>query len=371
MFVVNEILVLSKDSSMPNSLVVEVCGNYAKELEGFYVLLPKTSHEAVKAYIKTIPQNSFILRTFDDNAINGLSLLLNFERGKSYTEEFIKIYGGIPNLLASFEKQLEPDTKVTNTDSVDSFIDTSIFSDNINPVDSDYSVYDEPPTEILYAQEPVQSVEEPVSPTVNDNTSTEPKLQFRVFEDTTSTEPVESISEKDNEDIQSASAERNYEQQCTNYDYNTSAGYTQYYSPQQVCDDYVNIQQGYDPNYQNNQQMYNTNYGVNQQPYNYAQSYYGSYTSMPVPYEVYRQQEEFYSLLQSIANLLGVNNYNTQTLEKSDMYNAQLAINSLDANLVKNAFIGALGLAESKNDMNSITRFLELFYTYLYETGLQ
>ena len=79
MFKVEENLILTKNAVLQDSFVVEDCGKYYEELSGFYVCLPKNRIDAIKQYMGTVSNSSFLLKIFDNNAVTGLNMLLQLE----------------------------------------------------------------------------------------------------------------------------------------------------------------------------------------------------------------------------------------------------------------------------------------------------
>ena len=281
MFEVNEVLLLTKDAAVPDSYVIEVCENFVPELAGFYVCLTKECIPRVSEYIKTLPYGSFIAKTFEDDAVNGLQLLLNQERLSSYTEEFVKVYGGIENLLLSYsafvgteepaedisaEQSIEEESVTENEteETIADFVDDSIFSD-MNTTEDKVEEYKPVFTEAPVNNTPTASMEEPV----------------------------------------------------------------------------INNAQPMEANELYNAMTANSN------------------------------AEEMFLMLRAISAKLGIMDYDDeQVLSKADMRNAQIAVRTLAPIVVQEAMMGALGLAESKEDLAAVTRFLELFYSYIRENNL-
>lgn len=277
MFEVNEVLLLTKDAAVPDSYVIEVCENFVPELAGFYVCLTKECMPRVREYINTLPFSSFIIKTFDDDAVNGLQLLLNQERLSSYTEEFVKVYGGVDNLLLSYSAFIGvEETSVTteeasteleedSTEDLSDFVDDSIFENAMVSQDNVETApkFEEAPTP---TEEFIRTTEE-TAPTWNNTLEEDAPI---------------------------------------------------------------------------------TNVPVNA-----------------------GNAEEVFLMLRAIATKLGVMDYDDeQVLSKADMRNAQIAVRSLAPIVVQEAMMGALGLAESKEDLAAVTRFLELFYSYIRENNL-
>ncbi len=284
MFEVNEVLLLTKDAAVPDSYVIEVCENFVPELAGFYVCLTKECMAQVREYINTLPFSSFILKTFDDDAVNGLQLLLNQERLSSYTEEFVKVYGGIDNLLLSYSafvgvEETSVNTQETqveftgdSTEDVSDFVDDSIFEN------------------AMVSQDSVEDVT--------------PK-----FEKTPNLKETPATDEESIKAVEEA------------------------------------------PPMWNNPPE--ENIPTSNTPANTGNA------------------EEVFLMLRAIATKLGVMDYDDeQVLSKADMRNAQIAVRSLAPIIVQEAMMGALGLAESKEDLAAVTRFLELFYSYIKENNL-
>lgn len=101
MFKVEENLQLTRLVT-PDSYVIEDCKNFVPELEGFYVCLPKSRIDAIKNYMEGQPNSSFIIKTFENNLVNGLNLLLKLEKVSSYTDEFVKFYGSTQGIFDAF-----------------------------------------------------------------------------------------------------------------------------------------------------------------------------------------------------------------------------------------------------------------------------
>lgn len=119
MFKVEENLILTKNAVLQDSFVVEDCGKYYEELSGFYVCLPKNRIDAIKQYMGTVSNSSFLLKIFDNNAVTGLNMLLQLEYKTSYTQEFINYYGSIQGILESFA-EAEPDTNAEESAEMES-----------------------------------------------------------------------------------------------------------------------------------------------------------------------------------------------------------------------------------------------------------
>lgn len=126
MFRVEEMLLFTRDAVIPDSLIVEDAKTFYPELAGFYVCLLNTQIPAIKAYMETVPNQSFVMKTFDDDPVNGLNLLLRLERKMSYTEEFVNYYGGVEGVLEAY-KGVENET----ADAEASDADTTTVGDSI------------------------------------------------------------------------------------------------------------------------------------------------------------------------------------------------------------------------------------------------
>lgn len=101
MFKIEELLTLGK-IVLPDSLVIEKCEDYFEDLKDYYVCLPQESINPLKDYINSIANSDFILKTYENNPVNGLHLLRSLEHIGSYTSEFVKYYGSVEGIHASF-----------------------------------------------------------------------------------------------------------------------------------------------------------------------------------------------------------------------------------------------------------------------------
>lgn len=115
MFKVEENLQLTRLVA-PDSYVIEDCKNFVSELEGFYVCLPKSRIDAIKNYMEGQPNSSFIIKTFENNLVNGLNLLLKLEKVSSYTDEFVKFYGGTQGVFDAFSAFTASESVTENSD---------------------------------------------------------------------------------------------------------------------------------------------------------------------------------------------------------------------------------------------------------------
>lgn len=88
--------------------------------------------------------------------------------------------------------------------------------------------------------------------------------------------------------------------------------------------------------------------------------------------EVQNEQiTEMILILRGIACKMGIMDYDDfRVLSKSDMLAGQRAIDTLSPVTVKEALLGAMAMCENKEDLAHVTRFLELFFTYIKENGL-
>lgn len=277
MFKVEENLILTKNAVLQDSFVVEDCGKYYEELSGFYVCLPKNRMDAIKQYIGTLNNSSFLLKIFDNNAVSGLSMLLQLEYKTSYTEEFVKYYGSVQGILEAFaEAESDVETKTEETDE----LDTSALQEEqfVGPAPSN-----EQPTDTFF---------EPTDLFVDETTSDSQEAGEHSVESSNNTgDTEESTHAADTSDL----------------------GNT----------------------------------------------------------DTFEASEELMLIIRGIAMKLGVIEYDdSNILARSDIKQAQKYVGNLSAETVREALIGAIGYAESREDLTAITRTLELFTEYLRENGL-
>lgn len=176
MFKVEENLILTKNAVLQDSFVVEDCGKYYEELSGFYVCLPKNRMDAIKQYMGTLNNSSFLLKIFDNNAVSGLSMLLQLEYKTSYTQEFVNYYGSVQGILESFA-EAESDA-VTNAEETDES-DTSASQEEqfVDPAPSD-----EQPTDTFF---------EPTDLFVDETTNTSQEADAHSDESSSNAEDIE------------------------------------------------------------------------------------------------------------------------------------------------------------------------------------
>lgn len=87
-----------------NDLVIEECGEFCSELSGYYVILPRSKYIDMCNLMTVIySQDVDICRdTFTKKSDEDVVQLCKIFRGReSYTEQFIKIYMGVNNLISS------------------------------------------------------------------------------------------------------------------------------------------------------------------------------------------------------------------------------------------------------------------------------
>lgn len=277
MFKVEENLILTKNAVLQDSFVVEDCGKYYEELSGFYVCLPKNRMDAIKQYMGTLNNSSFLLKIFDNNAVSGLSMLLQLEYKTSYTQEFVNYYGSVQGVLESFA-EAESDVE-TNIEEIDeSGTSASQEEQFIGPAPSD-----EQPTDTFF---------EPTDLFVDETTNTSQEVDA-------------------------------YSDESSN-----NAG-------------------------------------------NIEESTHTTGTSDLGSTDTFEVSEELMLIIRGIAMKLGVIEYDdSNILARSDIKQAQKYVGNLSAETVREALIGAIGYAESREDLTAITRTLELFTEYLRENGL-
>lgn len=277
MFKVEENLILTKNAVLQDSFVVEDCGKYYEELSGFYVCLPKNRIDAIKQYMGTVSNSSFLLKIFDNNAVSGLSMLLQLEYKTSYTEEFVKYYGSVQGILEAFaEAESDVETKPEETDE----LDTSALQEEqfVGPAPSN--------------EQPADTFFEPTDLFVDETTSGGQEVEEYSVESSNNAEDTgESTHAADTSDL----------------------GNT----------------------------------------------------------DTFEASEELMLIIRGIAMKLGVIEYDdSNILARSDIKQAQKYVGNLSAETVREALIGAIGYAESREDLTAITRTLELFTEYLRENGL-
>lgn len=274
MFKVEENLILTKNAVLPDSFVVEDCGKYYEELSGFYVCLPKNRIDAIKQYMGTVSNPSFMLKIFDNNAVTGLSMLLQLEYKASYTEEFVKYYGSVQGILEAFAE-----------------------------ADFDNAATTEEPEEL---NAPEEQEEQLVGPAPSEEQPTDTFFEpTDLFVDETTS---------DNKEVNTFSTESNNDTEESSHTMNTAE------------------------------------------------------SDNPDSFEV---SEELILIIRGIAMKLGVIEYDdSNILARSDIKQAQKYVGNLSAETVREALIGAIGYAESREDLTAITRTLELFTEYLRENGL-
>lgn len=277
MFKVEENLILTKNAVLQDSFVVEDCGKYYEELNGFYVCLPKNRIDAIKQYMGTVSNSSFLLKIFDNNAVSGLSMLLQLEYKTSYTQEFVNYYGSVQGILESFaEAESDVETKPEEPDESD----TSALQEEqfVGPAPSN-----EQPTDTFF---------EPTDLFVDETASSSQEVEEYSVESSNNTEDTEeSAHAADTSDLGNA--------------------------------------------------------------------------------DTFEASEELMLIIRGIAVKLGVIEYDdSNILARSDIKQAQKYVGNLSAETVREALVGAIGYAESREDLTAITRTLELFTEYLRENGL-
>ena len=115
MFNVEKYLLISNEK-VTDDYLLEKCGNYAKDLEGYYVILPKSNINNLLKFVETELQNpTYVFNLLGKNPIKGMDLLANMLKINSYTDEFIKHYGGIQEILDLF-KPASATTEVPHVD---------------------------------------------------------------------------------------------------------------------------------------------------------------------------------------------------------------------------------------------------------------
>lgn len=274
MFKVEENLILTKNAVLPDSFVVEDCGKYYEELSGFYVCLPKNRIDAIKQYMNTLSNSSFMLKIFDNNAVTGLSMLLQLEYKASYTEEFVKYYGSVQGILEAFA-EADFDNAVTTEESDELDVPEVQEEQLVGPAPSE-----EQPTDTFF--EPTDLF---VDETASDNKEAD---AFSTENDNDTEESSHTVNTEESDNLDS--------------------------------------------------------------------------------FEV---SEELMLIIRGIAMKLGVIEYDdSNILARSDIKQAQKYVGNLSAETVREALIGAIGYAESREDLTAITRTLELFTEYLRENGL-
>lgn len=280
MFKVEENLILTKNAVLQDSFVVEDCGKYYEELSGFYVCLPKNRIDAIKQYMGTVSNSSFLLKIFDNNAVSGLSMLLQLEYKTSYTQEFVNYYGSVQGILESFA-EAESDAG-TNTEEIEETDESGTSASQeeqfVGPAPSD-----EQPTDTFF---------EPTDLFVDETTNTRQEADAHSDESSSNAEDIEeSTHTTDTSDLGST--------------------------------------------------------------------------------DTFEASEELMLIIRGIAMKLGVIEYDdSNILARSDIKQAQKYVGNLSAETVREALIGAIGYAESREDLTAITRTLELFTEYLRENGL-
>lgn len=271
MFKVEENLILTKNAVLQDSFVVEDCGKYYEELSGFYVCLPKNRMDAIKQYMGTLNNSSFLLKIFDNNAVSGLSMLLQLEYKTSYTQEFVNYYGSVQGILESFA-EAESDA-VTNAEETDES-DTSASQEEqfVGPAPSD-----EQPTDTFF---------EPTDLFVDETTNTSQEADAHSDESSSNVEDIEeSTHTTDTSDLGST--------------------------------------------------------------------------------DTFEASEELMLIIRGIAMKLGVIEYDdSNILARSDIKQAQKYVGNLSAETVREALIGAIGYAESREDLTAITRTLIINETW-------
>jgi hypothetical protein len=263
MFNVEDYLEFTRNATIPDSYVIENAADYVPELEGFYVCLTKDHIPAIKDFISGEKNATFILKTFELDPTNGLSVLRVHKKINSYTELFVKYYGGVSAILENpmFTSSSPVELQTQESEDVQETLP-------------------EITEEIIQTKDVAQSEEASV-------------IDASIFDDAFSS------GIKDNADqIEEVSEE-------------------------------------------------------------------------PVVLSKMAQDEEVMLLLRAIASKLGIMEYDDSSiLSKAEMKKAQKAVKVLSPITVQEAFIGALSLAERKEDLSAVTRFLELFYTYINNKGL-
>lgn len=274
MFKVEENLLLTKNQLNEDCYVLEDCSSFFPELSGFYVCVPKENADVIKNYMRQQPNSGFVVKTYEDDMVNGLKLLLRMEQLSSYTELFVKYYGGINVILDTFSTLYAAEPAQEQSEESDTSKSNEVVEDTGDDVSDTPGDYID------------DSMFEALTGVLNNSAETSDDNR----------EPTEEVSS---------------ETQESNQD--------------------TDIPEG----------LMNA------------------------------QTEELYLMIRGIACKLGVIDYDdSHTLSKADMKNAQIAIKTLSAMTVQEGMLGALALAETKEDLGAITRFLELFYTYLRENGL-
>lgn len=115
-------LVLSRDSCVEDSTLIENCADHYEQLIGFSVYLPNNRVPYVEDYLNNIPNGGYIKKLLAYNKQSAMRMILSISKKTSYTEVFLEIYGGVQGILDAFA--VAEDSIKENSDDSDFFEDS-------------------------------------------------------------------------------------------------------------------------------------------------------------------------------------------------------------------------------------------------------
>lgn len=186
MFKVERYLLLVKDTGSIDCFQLEDCGKYQESLEGIHVVLPKENLNPLLDFVENELQNpTYVYDLLSKNTVKGMDLLANMLKIASYTNEFIKHYGGVQEILDLFKVTGEESEQQALFNPTVSLTGLSDSADNNNlAADSTVTMSDDNDT---------NNSETVVQHTVED--STEPSMESDNSSETTSTNEISDNSE--------------------------------------------------------------------------------------------------------------------------------------------------------------------------------
>lgn len=148
MFKVEHYLLLVKDVESIDCFDLEDCEKHQEGLNGIHVVLPKENLDLLLNFVENELQNpTYVYNLLTKNTIKGMDLLANMLKISSYTNEFIKHYGGIQEILDLFKVVKEETVEqplfnptVSLSDLSDSADNSNAAGDSVNTKNSEYIV---------------------------------------------------------------------------------------------------------------------------------------------------------------------------------------------------------------------------------------
>lgn len=172
MFKVEQYLLIAKKDVETDSFIIEDCDKTEASLSGLQVVLPKEKLPDLLVFVESELQNpTYVYNLLNKNTVMGMNLLANMLKLKSYTCEFIKVHGGVQEILDLFKpaEEVKPAEIPSFVNFGNVAVSDSMDTSAVVQSSSNIEEMTEETDTVISDSIPEVIVENPVEPQIEDN----------------------------------------------------------------------------------------------------------------------------------------------------------------------------------------------------------